>query len=275
MTVKETAEIEFLFEECYQELEREALLQGFELGSDNFSSEQDEEEIKILFNLTELEIENPNNRELFKDSVLTSELREVSAKELSGILKATEKAFDTPLISLKTLSEQDSKKISKILLKGKDKMDYIFSSQAKQVIAVSCIQRLLSFAFDVSFIFMSACALSLITVQIYFKELQSLLSFEKAEVYELFPLLSTFILSLAFCLHLYPLVCNIALQKTIGEKIFSLRLVDENLSRPAISQLVARSLLTPAAIAASCICMGLNFKRPLHDSLSKTILLQE
>ena len=265
MTVKETAEIEFLFEECYQELEREALLQGFELGSDNFSSEQDEEEIKILFNLTELEIENPNNRELFKDSVLTSELREVSAKELSGILKATEKAFDTPLISLKTLSEQDSKKISKILLKSKDKMDYIFSF----------IQRLLSFAFDVSFIFMSACALSLITVQIYFKELQSLLSFEKAEVYELFPLLSTFILSLAFCLHLYPLVCNIALQKTIGEKIFSLRLVDENLSRPAISQLVARSLLTPAAIAASCICMGLNFKRPLHDSLSKTILLQE
>lgn len=267
----EMNETNALFDLCRSELEARADDLSFELGSESFLSPRDYEEIKVLFNLAKLSIEDPNQEKAKIDSFITSDLRKVSAEELSTVLEATELAMDIPTISLKEIKQEAFQKITQRLLSSQRDNISIFKAHTKKALPAGFMQRLTSFSIDLTCVTILALCLTLSLVWLEFRELTHLLRFEEpADLYSYLPLISLAVNCLLVTFYLYPLICWKLFETTLGKNMTRLKIRSRVSRSVSFTQFLLRTLLSPLAIIISIIRLGGDFRATLHDQLADT-----
>lgn len=267
-------ELETLFLSCKEEI---SLLQEddlyFEINSDQFTSSRDSEEIKLLFNLARLSIENPEI-ELKKDKLLTSDLRKISNLELEKVLTATEEAIAVPKISLKEISSERTKKINVMLLNSvlKEHKD-IYSRHAKKIIPAAPSLRFISFCTDFILSLILSAFISYLLIYTKFPALNNSIShIADINTVESLPLISMITVILGFMLIIYPLLSHLILKNTLGNIISGIKLISEDQKKLNLPQIVVRCTLFPLSlITFSWLALFFN-KKTLQDYFSGTLL---
>lgn len=261
-------DISELFAECRVELEN-ASGPAFELGTDNFLSSRDSEEIKVLFNLTRMSFDNPAVSET-KNSLLTSDLRKISAEDLQSVLAATEKAIELPTISLKEIKIDKAKKISRLLLNTDSSHETtIYKLHAKKLKPANTFQRFGSFVVDLTAVLGLTAALAYLAVNYYFKDLLPIFSnIQSSAFYQLIPLISLLLPLFFLASFCYPIFSFVYLKRSLGSQIFGIKLSGKGDTKVKKRQIVNRFLTMPASILVFSFLNIFLKKDALHDYLS-------
>lgn len=264
-------EIDQLFEECKNEILSSNDNFCFELGTDLFLSNRDSEEIKLLFNLARLKIEKPEAVQA-GESLLTSDLRKISVEELQTVLKATEKAIDLPVISLKEIKSDNARKISTILLKSDIKdNDYLYGKTAKKINTAGNYKRLSGFIIDLTVTILLSAICTFALTEYYFEDLKGLIpNISTAEKADLLPVLSLQLVTLSFFFIAYPLFSFILTGHSLGSLLCSIRLAGTKTMKVRASQIIIRCTVLPFSILLFSYIRAISKNETLHDELSGT-----
>lgn len=264
-------ELQSLFDDCRSEIESSQGDLCFELGSEHFIAPRDSEEIKVLFNLARISIENP--AQVTKgDSILTSDLRKITAHELEQVLIATEKAIEIPVISLNEVKLDNAKKISRMLLnKQVGDGSELYKAHAKKVILASTARRFAGFSVDFIICLVLALGGSYLLIDTYFAELSTTANhLPKFQLETALPLISLGVAALSLTLILYPLLSMLLFKATLGSAVCRIKLNNMGYKKMSSAQILVRCLTFPLTLL-SLSFMGLIFKNEaLHDHLSGT-----
>jgi uncharacterized RDD family membrane protein YckC len=255
-------EIQELFSSCREEIEISSKDVCFELGSEHFISERDYEEIKVLFNLARISIENPD-KQTAGDNLFTSDLRKISSEELEKVLTATEKAIEIPEISLSAIKQENARKLSKYL-GGSDERDgtFLFKAHAKKIISASMSRRAISFCVDFICSAILAAVLTKLAIMYQFSELQNPKSF--------LPVISLFVTCLCLANLIFPALCQALFKNTPGLGLCGIKVVCKNLKNPGWQRILLRSALFPLSLISFSIFNMLFGREALHDFLAST-----
>ncbi len=262
-------EIDQLFQECRNEIDSKSDNICFELGTDLFLSDRDSEEIKVLFNLIRLNIDAPEVQ-LASDSILTSDLRKISADELETVLKATEKAIDLPTISLREIKQDNARKISRILLNSDIKdSPYLSNKTAKKTYAASLFSRLSAFSIDTFIVFLLAGVSTYLLSEFYFSDTKGIAdNLSHSTFVEIIPIINLYLLTLSMFFIIYPIISFLLFRHSLGSKICGIKIIGMEFLKVKNQQIIVRFLTLPLSILSFSFIKIISNKEALHEVAS-------
>lgn len=262
-------EIEHLYREALEELP--AVNSGFELSAESFVSERESEEMKLLFNLALMSL---HQKVAHEDSVLTSDVRNISAEELQTVLVATEKALEIPAISLSALKDESARKISAMLSNEQSDAELLFRRHAKKIVKAGMISRISSSLTDAFIAAVLTAAIYLILLGTTFPELKEVIVNSELTSPAALPAISMYISLFLVVGIVYPLTSLLFFGATAGTSLSGIKIVSSDYGRASRKQVAARCLLIPVSVISFSILSLLSGGAPLHDRLSRTEIVK-
>lgn len=232
----------------------------FEISFEQLESVDSREDLTVLFDLAQESLESPERAQVYVEPA--SEKREVRADKAERVLKSLEVNLNAAQLSLKSDAHRPHTHSVERL------------ASLKEVVKASRTERLRCAVIDVLMTALLSVGFVALNVWLWDSELSARLIERTLDTIDLV-LLAAFLLC-SFMAHLviYPLLCFLILQDTLGTKILRLRLTTTTGRNPQLSNLVVRSLSCPL----SNLCFGylplLFGSQPLHDILARTQMVK-
>jgi len=226
-------------------------------------------EITVLFDLANQSIENPNSLENIVENVSTSDKREVDTGDLGEILHQAEESISKPILTISAKYDKERDKIRRAL--GSDTDDDVYAANLRKHIAAGSMRRLASWSIDTLVALGCGFAITIVLSFLLFPELrESFLNFTHLDFYEALPILTLTIVSTLFTLIAYPILSQVFLHKTLGAKICSIKILNDNFKLPSVASIIVRCAVFPLSMICGGFINIMLGRRALHEMLSKT-----